>query len=156
MKIAQDTPDELVIDNVPWVTSVLLIAFTLVFVGAGISLLLGGEWAGGLLMGGLGGGLGAIGLAAFTERTQMWADRRAGTVALRRRTLLGRSEEVRRLDEVERAVVEGSRTSKGSSVYRPALELRSGLRLPLWQAYVSGQSAGRAVEAINRWLGAGT
>lgn len=152
MKIARDTHEELVIDNVPWITSILLICFTLVFVGVGISLLLNGEWAGGLMMGGLGGGLGLIGVAAFSERTQLWADRRAGTVALRRRTVFGRTEELRRLDEVERAVVEGSTTSKGGSVYRPALVLRSGMRLPLWQAYVSGQSAGRAVEAINRWL----
>lgn len=155
MRITKDTAEELQLDYIPWVISLVLVGFTVIMAGVGINLMLTGEVFGGIMALLAGGGVSVLALALFAERTQFWADRRAGTVVIRRRTVWGRSEVLRPLAEVREAVVETSHSGKGSDTHRPALRLADGETLALRQTYSSGAGARRVASVINDWLGAG-
>jgi hypothetical protein len=156
MKITLDTPDQLVIDDTPWIFGLILIGAMLVTVGIGLSLISNGEVAGGL-----GTGIGAtafIGLffAIFVRRNQLVADRSRDLLELRRRTVFGKN--VRRYDlhDLREAVVQTSRDDN-SETHRMALIISGGMDAgthPFTAVYSSGRGARRAADTVNRWLGA--
>jgi hypothetical protein len=154
VKITTDTPDELRIDYVPWLVGLGLIAFTLVFVAGGIASILGGNVQQGLFAILLGGGIGLGAIFAFTERTQFWADRRSGTVVMRRRTLLKQTEQRIDLDKVTGATVQISHSTGGNQTTRPAITLRDGQELPLRNTFTGGGAARHVAQRIEAWLAA--
>lgn len=154
MKISHDAPDLLILDYTPWVWAVVLMIPTLVFIGFGLSLLAEGGVLGGLGAI-LGSGIWIMALAIFVERLQVILDRHAGTVTLRRRTVLRYRQDVHDMAALDRAEVQRSSGSKGGSTYRPVLVFEGGEDRgihPITQIYSSGRGAHRATDAINGWL----
>lgn len=156
MKITRDTPDQLIIADVPWLLGIGLIIFILTFAGIGLAVFLQGEWMG-LLFLLIGGGIGLLAFAAFVRRVQVICDRVAGTVTIRRKSLFGYSEVQHDLRHLSKAVLESTTGSKGGTLYRPVLVLDGGMskgRHPIVEAYTNMSGPGRAVDAVNSWLGA--
>ncbi|MEZ5721895.1 MAG: hypothetical protein R3D59_09655 [Paracoccaceae bacterium] len=90
MKILTDTPDLLIVEDRPVVLALALIGFILMFVGAGLAMILAGEWWGILFALG-GGGMGFVAFWAFVRRVQVVFHRPDGYVELRRRNRFGGS-----------------------------------------------------------------
>lgn len=154
MKILTDTPDLLVVEDRPVLLALALIAFILMFVGAGLVMILAGEWWGILFALG-GGGMGFVAFWAFVRRVQVVFHRPDGYVELRRRNLFGGSRVQHELAEIDRAVIEESQSSDSGTTYRVALVVEHGQsagRHPITLAYSSGRGHHRAAEAINSWL----
>jgi hypothetical protein len=154
MKVTRDTPDLLVLDDVPWVLAAALMVPLLVFLAATLALLVAGEWTG--AAGALAGtALWAMALTVFVERLQLILDRGAGTVTLRRRTLWRYRQDIFALASLARADVDTRRRSKGGLTHRPVLVFDTGEDRGTWpvtEIYTSGQGADRTAAAINRWL----
>ena len=153
MKISHDTPDLLVLDDIPWITGLLMSGFILAFVGPGILLMLDGEWQGIMLIG-VGGGIGALAFFGLVRRTQLIFDRPAGRVTLRTRTLRAYRETVFRLSDVSRARLQ-AHYSDNSKMYRLAIEISDGPDQgvhPTTPVYTNGKGPHRAEEIINIWL----
>ena len=123
-------------------------------VGAGLIIVISGEWTG-LLFGLAGGGMGGAAFALFVRRTQAIFHRGTGQVTIRTRSVFGFSENTHPLSEVERAEVESSRNSDGQFTHRPVLIMLGEARVPVMDVYSSGGGATRLVAAINDWLGEG-
>ncbi|MDA0961972.1 MAG: hypothetical protein O2898_03525, partial [Proteobacteria bacterium] len=87
MKILRDTPEQLIIEETPWVLGIMLVFFILAFVGPGLFLVTQGELIG-LFFAGVGGGLGAMGLIVFVQRVQVILDTMTDEVIDRRRSVL--------------------------------------------------------------------
>ncbi|GGL75516.1 hypothetical protein [Wenxinia marina] len=152
MKVTGDTPERLTLERRPWILGLAIIAFTLLFVGIGAAGAAAGEIAPALAFG-LGGlFIGGVAFAAFVRRTQVIFDRAEGSVTIRTRSVMGYRESVHALDDVAEAVLQISRSSKGSDTRRPALRVADGT-VPLVPVYVSGRGPRRVVTAINDWLG---
>lgn len=155
MKVTRNNPEHFVLDHVPWVLSVVLTLFTLIFAGVGLGMLLSGDMFGVMFLV-VGGGLGVACMAVFIERIQLILDRNAGQVRLRKQSLFGYSEDKRELAGLHGAIVETSRDSSGRETFRPALvvdTLAGPEAWPVSQVFSSGRGARKAVEAINAWLG---
>ena len=153
MKVVSQTPDELILESRPWITSLLIVAFIVLFFGIGLSTLLSGDIGGLLFL------LGAIvvGGGAF------WAFVRFETVRLSRpldrvdlvsRSILGVTRKDWALSDVARAATERQRSARGTgSTRRPVLIFRGGGSAPIGIVYTNGRGPGRAAKAINDWLG---
>jgi len=152
MKVTRNIPEQLIIENRPWVISLALIATGLIFIGIGLSIFLSGELMGlfFMVMGLVPFGL----LFAFARRTQALFLGPEGKLIIRRRTLLGGSTIEHRLDEVGKAIVQSS-TGDNGATYRVALifpEGQSAGTHPLTLAYDNyGDHHGMA-DTINAWL----
>ena len=155
MKITRNAPDQLILAYVPWVMSILLSIFILIFVGVGMSMVFNGELIG-LLFAVLGGGIGGICFIAFVRRVQVIFDRPNQTFTLRRRTVFGYKEKTRALGDVDEAIIEHTTNSDGKRLDRPTVVLHRAagdLRVPLVTAYSNMSHTAVIVEAINSWLG---
>lgn len=154
MKVLRDTPDQLILDETPWFWGIMLTLFTLVFVGVGM-LVLPRTLAGGLAFIIFGGGLGLVAMVVFVHRVQVILDRVAGTLTLRRKSLLRQSEVVHALDHLHGAEIEETRSDNNQTLSRPVLILDGGMsagRHPVVSAYSSGTMAQRMADSINTWL----
>jgi hypothetical protein len=108
----------------------------------------------GLLFGIFGSGIGFMTFFMIARRIQLILDRTNGTVTLRRRTLLGYSEIVHDLADLTEAILEETRSSKGSRLYRPSLSLTgmsAGIH-PIITVYTNSPGPAKAVRTINDWL----
>ena len=156
MKVTRNTPDQLIVADVPWLIGLMLILFIMVFVGAGLALVLDGELFGLLFVLG-GGGIGLVAFAAFVRRVQVILDRPTDSITIRSRTLFGYSQVQHQLSNLSRAVLESTMSSKGNTLHRPTLVLTKGMSAgnhPIVAAYSNTGGAGRVVTAINNWLDA--
>lgn len=157
MRISHQSPELLIIDVRPWLISILLSLFVLIFTGAGVAALFSGEMIGlAFVIGGL--GVGGVLLFGFVQRVQVILDRRKGLVDMRRKTFRGLTRETFDLNKLERADVGKSRTSDGDT-YRVVLRFVPGHspgELPITGYYSSGRARKDTVAgAINRFLDAG-
>lgn len=152
MKLRDATPERLTLEDRPWITGIMIGGFTLILVGLGLGFILQGDLTGGLLMAGVGGGLGFLAFWAFVRRTIVFLDRAARVVLIREASLFGQTERRHPLSTVRRATVETSRSSKGGSTHRPALEMSDGSVLPLRTVYISGRGAHDVAAQVNEWL----
>lgn len=156
MKVTTDTPDLLVVDDKPLFLGIMLIVFILVFVAAGLLIVMSGEPLG-ILFGLFGGGMGLAAFAVFVRRVQVVFHGPEGYVELRRRNLFGGSRVRHDLNEIARAEIEESRSNEGGATWRVVLVIEEGQsvgRHPVTLAYSNGRGHHRAAEAINRWLDA--
>ena len=155
MKIVRNTPQQLILSSVPWVMAILLSCFLLAVVGFGIKSLFAGNhtdafW--GLLAIPL---FLSIFLVVFVRRDDLILDRSRNLVELRHATFRSRTKVQHKLNHLDRAQIQSSRTSKGAVTYRVALVLNGGMDAglhPVTPVYASGNGAKRGVEAINTWL----
>ncbi len=154
MKMIRDTPDQLILEDTPWLLGIAMIGFILAFVGPGLFLVMSGEWMG-LFFAGVGGGLGVMALAVFVERIQLILDRQAGTLTIRRATVLRYVQEVLPLSDLVGAELESRIGGKGGRTQRAALVLSDGTgrRLhPITEVWTNGAGPARTVAAITGWL----
>tara|TARA_R110002126_G_scaffold91397_1_gene217564 strand:- start:9 stop:527 length:519 start_codon:yes stop_codon:yes gene_type:complete len=155
MKVLQDSPDRLLLDETPWVLALMLTVFILIFAGSGL-FIMSAEPMFGLVFAVFGGGIGAVVLIALVQRLQIILDRAAGTVTIRRKSMLRYDQVVHALEDVSHAELETTIGSKGTTLARPVLVLSRGMsagRHPLISAYSNLSGPPKMVEAINRWLG---
>ncbi len=153
MKVTQHTDDNLVLGDVPWILSLILVGMVLVFVFAGLQIIDDGETWEGAALAIFGGGFCFAFLVGFAERSQAVFDKLQGRITVRSRSLLGYKQNFWPLSDVERAIVEKMSGESGYT-YRPTLMMRgdSPRRIPLRKTYASDTSAEAAVETINAWL----
>lgn len=165
MKITANSPDLLIIEEIPWFIAIMLGLFTLLSAAVGL-LVMPQTLVGGLVFLLVGGGMGLGAIGVFVERLQLILDAGAGRVTLRSRTILRHRETVFDLSDLIRATGEstlsGGDTSTDPSrvrrlVYRPSLVLRDGsgvapLLHPITEVYDSSRSSADVVRAINHWL----
>lgn len=156
MKVTTDTPDLLIVDDKPIILGIALIIFILVFAGAGLAVLLSGEWFG-LIFLVVGCGLGFAAFAVFVRRVQVVFHRPEGYVEFRRRNVFGGKSERLALADVARADIEESRSSDNGATWRVVLVVTEGRitrREPVTMAFSNGRGHHRVAAAINHWLDA--
>ncbi|HMO06730.1 MAG TPA: hypothetical protein PKD10_03650 [Paracoccaceae bacterium] len=155
MRVEEQSAERLVLVGRPWLLGVALAAAFAVVAMTTWGLAQDGDIAGTLM---IGAGLPLIAFAAhhFVRPARLVMDRKAGTVDLSERTVLGTS--VRR---VALADVRGAAVNRSREGHRPgdrrgsrAVILLDKGHLPLSAAYLGHRPASRAVAAINRWLNA--
>lgn len=155
MKIVRNTPDQLILRSVPWVVAVMLSVMMLAVIAFGLNALFEGNmtdtfwglFAIPLFM--------SIFLFAFVRRDDLILDRSRNLLELRHSTFRGRTKIQHKLEHLGRAKLQSSRTSKGGTTYRIALELDGGMDAgthPVTPVYAGGNGAKRGVDAINAWL----
>jgi hypothetical protein len=150
MKIKENTPDRLVIEDRPILLAVLLSLFILIVAAGAVALAMDGRWAKAGLVAVFLPIVGAV-LVIFVRRIILFLDRSADVALLRAVTLRGQTETRWPLDSVTGAVVQTSSDGDGPA-HRPALTLADGTTAPLTPVYTSGGGAARATTAINGWL----
>ncbi|MEO1109047.1 MAG: hypothetical protein AAFX90_14125 [Pseudomonadota bacterium] len=164
MKITRNTPDQLILSNSPWLIGIMLILFTLCFVGVGLFKVSEGReavWAG-ILFALFGGGLGLGAFCVFVRRVQVILDRGSNSILIRRQSVFGYDIVEHELSDLSHAEVETAtppRNTTQSKMYRPVLILEKGMsagRHPIAEAFVSGRGSQRMVDAVNGWLSART
>ena len=156
MKVTRNTRDQLIVANVPWLLSLGLIGFTLIFLAIGMSVVMSGQLMGFMFIV-IGGGVGLFMLAVMARRTQVIFDRSTGTVTMRSRSVTGYTQTHRALDHLVRAEMQTTR-GKNGDMHRPALVFaRRGAETaePLIALYTNFGNTGRIVAEINAWLDAG-
>ncbi|WP_120502365.1 hypothetical protein [Roseovarius sp. EL26] len=165
MKIKYDTPDLLIAGETPWFIAIMLLFFTLVFVGIGMLVVSEGIWAG-LIFVVVGGGLGLGAMGVFVERLQVILDAQADTLTMRSRTLFQYKEDVIPLNDVVRAGTESSLSGTSTQdtskprqrVSRLVFILHDGAGTggtvvqPMTSVMSSGGAAGNVTREINEWL----
>ncbi|RLJ60716.1 hypothetical protein BCF46_0919 [Litoreibacter meonggei] len=152
MKVTRNIPEQLIVENRPWITSLVLAAGGLLFIGIGISTFLSGELMGLVIMV---IGLGPLGmLVPFSRRTQALFLRPEGKLIIRRRSLLGGSVIEHSLDEIGQAIVQSSSGDSGDT-HRVALIFPDGQSAgihPLTQVYDNFGDHQVMANTINAWL----
>ncbi len=150
MKTLRETPDELVLTSRPWFLGIVISACLLGTLGFGLSALGTGNgkdifW--GLFFIPL---VLVLALVVFVRRDDLILDRSRSVVEFRHATFLGRKRQQWPLSDVERAIVQTSRSEDGKT-HRVALVMQSGAH-PVTPVYSGGKGAENAVAQINRWL----
>ena len=154
MKVIHRTEDLLMVEDRPWLIGIMMIVMALIFAVGGMALLASGEVFGGAMMLLIGVGVPVLIGALMVQRVRLTFDRPAGTVTRTRRSVLGLSQTVHRLDRLDRARVGVSIDSDGTS-YRMELDLRDPPEmLPFTTYHTSGRRPEAMAQAINDWLGA--
>ena len=161
MKIAQNTPDTLILDDRPWLLGGLLVLLILIFAGFGLNALFAGRGAG--LLGLAGAAFWGVALVVFVRRTTFTFDRKTGQITRHVKSLRRATTTVWPLSGVSKADIETrmSRNSRQAGranvtpMHRPILHWTdSSPATPLTEVYVNGDGASETAAAINRWLAA--
>lgn len=150
MSVKRNTPDQLIVADIPWIMGIGLVAFILIFVGIGLSMVVSGEWMG-LMFIFVGGGVGALCFIGFVRRVQVIFDRPSDRIIIRRRSVFGYSEDTHHLSELKGVTLEESRSSKGTLMYRPTL-LMNGDRVPIVESYTNTSGPQKLASAVEDWL----
>lgn len=152
MKVIHRTDQLLMVEDRPWLIGVLMIVMALVFAFGGMALLASGEIFGGLMMLGIGVGVPVLIGALMVQRVRLTFDRGAGTVTRTRRSVLGLTQTVHRLDRLDGARV-GVSTDSDGSTYRMELDLRDPPEIvPFTSYHTSGRRPEEMAQAVNDWL----
>lgn len=161
MKIALNTPDQLILDDRPWLLGGLLVLLILIFAGFGLQALFAGR--GVWLLGLAGAAFWSVALVIFVRRTTITFDRPTGQITRHVKSLRRATTTLWPLNGVSKADIETrlSRNSRQAGrtrvtpMHRPVLHWTDGSpATPLMEVYVNGDGAGQTAAAINRWLGA--
>lgn len=158
MRIVEDSPDRLVIEDRPIILGTLFVVIVIFFVAAALWTVADapavafGALLGAVLMG--------ICFAVFVRRVFVIFDRAADALVIRTASVFGQTVVQLRLPDIAEAVVETTTsiddhdsTTARTLMHRPALRLTNGRpNQPLTQIYSGGKGASKAVDAINRWL----
>jgi len=155
MRIRENTPDRLIVEDQPWFLGAILIAFMLGFALGAITSLSKGDGGAALLFLGLAAGIGLV-FTFLVERVWLVLDRGTGSVELRRRSLRRFRTDGFDLSELEYALVQTDYDSEGNT-YRLVLKRRDQQAPVPVTAYFSGNQSGtqRMARAIDDWLGTG-
>ncbi|WP_103258556.1 hypothetical protein [Tabrizicola aquatica] len=158
MKVLDQTPDRLLLEENPLLLGVLLAIAVFLPLALAVVLLVQGSWFG-LIPLAVAAFL-ALFLVLFVVRTRVLFDRPAGHVVIRLRRLTGETAQVLPLADIRAARVETSisrstptngGTATVSETHRAVLLTPQG-EVPLTTAYSAGDGAERMAQAINDWL----
>ncbi|HIP24480.1 MAG TPA: hypothetical protein EYG79_12945 [Rhodobacteraceae bacterium] len=159
MKMSQNTPDLLIIDDRPWLLGGILIGFITIFTGIGVAMLFAGLLAG-IVMFLIAGSV----FAAFyflVERTQLVLDARTGQLEIRKKSMRRMKRSAHALKDLRHTTVEArvstGSTGAGSNISRLILVMREGhgeTNTPLTSALTSGGAAEKISPIVNAWLAA--
>jgi len=114
MKVTRNLPQQLIVEDRPWLISLMLVAFILIFAAASIGAFAEGQLLGGVLLG-LGAGIGGVAMFLFSRRVQVVFDRPSDTITIKRRTMRGTTVVRHRLSNLGSTVLE---RSSGNSAHR--------------------------------------
>ncbi len=156
MKITQNTPALLVVDDRPWFIGLLLIGFAAVFGALGLGAVISGYFGGLLMM--LIAGLAGVAFTFLVERTQLVMDSTAGKLEIRKKSMRRKKVDKRDLKDLRHTTVESQtshRNGNPKTTSRIVLVFSdddpdSGT--PLTAALTSGGAAERISPVINAWL----
>jgi hypothetical protein len=157
MKLIEDTPARLVVEDRPWIIGTALTLSILLCLALAMGLYRESGW---LTLGfGLASLLLVVLFVVFVRRVIVIFDRDARALVIRTRSLTGDSKTALALADVTGAEVETSRSTSTSNdgsrsvsvTHRPVLTTRTG-PIPLTQVYSSGSGAETIAAAVNRWL----
>ncbi len=148
MRVTRRTPDQLIVEDRPWLITIALSVIFLGTVSLTVFLIAASEFLIALCISGFAAYIGLF-IAVFVQRIQVIFDRSAGTVTHRKRSLLRYREVVRPLGELDRAVCTGGDTKRPELVFGTGM---SGGQHPITVSSVSGPGPERIAEAINDWL----
>lgn len=157
MKIVRDIPEQLIIEDRAIFITAIVGTLGFMFVASGLIGTFHGDFWFGFVWTLVSLPLFGVLLLLFARRNQLILDAVAGTMTHRRKTLLGYSQVIHDLAELDRAEVETSRSSDGDDTYRMVLILKRGMDAgphPFTEVYTSGRGAERGTDAVNRWLDA--
>jgi len=158
MQVIRQNPDQLILENRPWLIGSFLIVFIIAFVAGGLAAISVGEVIMGFAFVILGGGAGLLSFVLFVRRVQVTFDRPGSSIRFRRKSVFGSSDVTHDLKHLDRAVVESSYSGDSGATHRCAIILSGGMSAgvhPLTMAYSSGPGAQRAADAINTWCANG-
>ena len=165
LKIEHNTPDLLIVGEIPWFVGIATLIFIMAFVTPGVLLLAMGDWVG-VVVALLGAGLGLGAMAMFAERLQVIMDVSRQIVTIRSRTIVRHRQTVFPLKDVLQATRETSLSSSvadpskpSDKIGRPSLILDDGsgqgrILHPITETYSNSGGAEVLIEAINDWLDA--
>lgn len=152
MKVKHNTPDLLIVGETPWLIAIALSIGTLMFAGAGTSMMLQGEWAGFAFVGG--SAFWMLFFYLFVRRVQVVFHGPEGWVEIRRRNLRRYIKVRYDIAEISKAIYQTSQGESGST-HRVVLILPTGEsagQIPLTEHFTSGRGAQKTTKAINSWL----
>lgn len=154
MKITRDTPEQLIVEDRPWLIAAFILALTLGLLAICLPDALQGKLPA-QVGAGLCAALGLFLLALFVRRAQVIFHRPENYVQMRHRSVFGQVNVRHTLTEVDRAVLQQLKTeSRGS--WRVALSIPAGQSKgehPITQAYLNNKAHCQAIaDRINAWL----
>jgi hypothetical protein len=160
MKTVRNTPDQLILQSVPWVFGLTFVVIIVVMIGGGLTGLIQGEYTRAVMMGVVAPLILCVLAAMFVERIDLILDRSRNQVEMRRATLLGRTKVVHALEHVQKVIVQthistGRNGTDNGPSHRIALVLSGGMDAgehPLTEVFVGGDGAEKTALAINAWL----
>ena len=156
MKITQNTPELLVIDDRPWLFGLIFIGFAGIFASIGAVMLYEGLWGGIFMF--LIAGLIFTAFYFLIERTQLVIDASAGQLEIRKKSMHRMKRDRFDLKNLRRTTVETKTSfSNGTSkvISRLILVFDEGdgeTGTPLTAALTSGGAAERISPVVNAWL----
>lgn len=154
MKVIRNTPNQLIVEERPWLIGSLLIIAMLVPIGIGLAMLSDGSWLGLMVI--LSAAFPLLFVFIFVRRVQVVFHRSEGWVEIRGQTLRDQTAVRHDISEIEGASVQSRSTSDGTDTHRIVLHIPEGQSKgihPLTQYYASGRGSHRVADAINDWLG---
>lgn len=154
MKITRDTPDQLIVEDRPWLFALMIIVFTLIFLAAGLMIMAAGDLMG-LFFALVGGGMGLLAFWAFVRRVQVVFHRPDGYVELRRKSIFRQTRVRHDLSEVSQAIVQQTSGGDSGTLLRVSLVIPSGQSAgthPLTNAYSNIGNHRGICRRINEWL----
>ncbi len=158
MKVTRNTPQQMIVAQVPWGTGYFLIAAFLHFSMGLLSEYHAGEKSTKELLVTC---LFLVGIFCFAfyglvERIQIILDRTSNVITIRRRTVIGYKSEKFTLSDLIKAEVEVDNSGGDGPMYRPIFRFRREVvpsTYPIRSVYTSWSSGQHeAVDAINAWL----
>ena len=152
MKITRDHPDQLILEKRPWLFVTFLIVFMLIFMALGLPTAIYGNMIGLLFV--LGGVIiPGIAFVTFVRRTMVVFDRPANSIEIRRKSILGITQDIYKISDLIGAIVTTvDDHNYNSKTSRCELEMKNGTNLPLALIYTGGSGARRTAEKVNAWL----
>ncbi|MCF1707498.1 hypothetical protein L0V05_01580 [Tabrizicola sp. J26] len=169
MRVVENTPERLVLRDIPLGPGAALLAVALLPMLWGWALARAGQMTGGLFLIGFGViiFLGCFGV--FVQVLTVRLDRAADHAEITQTGIFGRRQTIHSLADLTGATLQstlirrkpGDRIGKAGRrlppeprVWRTALVRRDGTHLPLTEAYGSQKTAGALAAALNGWFGA--
>jgi hypothetical protein len=161
MKVTRNTPDQLIIENNPWLFGILLALIAFVFTCMGLLILASGAIFPGIAFLVVGLLITSVGTFVFIRRVQVIFDRPNNLLEIRRKSVSGMDVVKHELSDFSHAVVQRNRMRSANGqprqpAYRAVLVLDKGMSAgdhPVTQMYHTGSGADRMAEAINTWHG---
>ena len=152
MKVIENAPESLILDDRPWFRGILITAVTLYVVFMGFH-----EWNDGRPAGPyiavFGALIGGIFFALFVQRSQIIFDRNNATILKRTKSIWGYKETETDLNLVTHAEIRESKDSDGGTMYQPVLKLKGQEDLELVAYSTTGFGPPKVVDTVNTWLG---